>query len=258
VPAPPPADCRRPDNAIDASHHAPHDDASDTVIVADASHLALLRRGRWFADLDHELQQALMSAGRVRTLADGARLFSRGDDGDGLYAVLDGALCITATSESGRELLLTRMEPPTWFGEIAVFDRQPRTHDVVADGKSAVLQVPLPAVDALLARRPTFWRELGLLVSGKLRLAFAALEDAAALPLKPRLVRRLLLLALGHGERATGVQRVLDVTQEQLAAMLSSSRQSVNAALKDLEQEGLLKVSYGQITLVDLERLRAL
>ena len=159
MPAPPPADCRRPDNAIDASHHAPHDDASDTVVVADLSHLALLRRGRWFADLDHEVQQALVVAGRVRTLADGARLFSRGDDGDGLYAAIDGALCITA--------------------------------------------------------------------------------------------------ALGHGERASSVQRVLDVTQEQLAAMLSSSRRSVNAALKDLEQEGLLKVAYGQITLVEVERLRA-
>lgn len=226
--------------------------------MADVAHLSLLRRGRWFADLDDDLQRALVEGGHERTLADKARLFSRGDDGDGLYAVLDGALCITATSESGRELLLTRMEPPTWFGEIAVFDRQPRTHDVVADGASVVLHVPLAALDALLARRPTFWRELGLLVSGKLRLAFSALEDAAALPLKPRLVRRLLVLALGHGERATGVQRVLDVTQEQLAAMLSSSRQSVNQALKDLEQEGLLRVAYGQITLVDVERLRTL
>ncbi len=225
--------------------------------MAGVEHLSLLRRGRWFADLDDEIQLALVTAGRVRALKDGARLFSRGDDGDGLYAVLDGALCITATSESGRELLLTRMEAPTWFGEIAVFDRQPRTHDVIADGDSAVLLVPLAALDALLAERPAFWRDLGLLVSGKLRLAFSALEDAAALPLKPRLVRRLLVLAEGHGERTSGVQRVLDVTQEQLAAMLSSSRQSVNQALKDLEQEGLLRVAYGQITLVDVERLRA-
>lgn len=226
--------------------------------MADASHLSLLRRGRWFADLDDELQRALVDGGRERALPDKARLFSRGDDGDGLYAVLDGALCITATSESGRELLLTRMEPPTWFGEIAVFDRQPRTHNVVADGDSRVLQVPLAVLDDLLGRRPVFWRDLGLLASGKLRLAFSVLEDAAALPLKPRLVRRLLVLAEGHGERTTGVQRVLDVTQEQLAAMVSSSRQSVNQALKDLEQEGLLRVAYGQIMLIDVEGLRNL
>lgn len=226
--------------------------------MADASHLSLLRRGRWFADLDDELQRALVDGGRERALQDKARLFSRGDDGDGLYAVLDGALCITATSESGRELLLTRMEPPTWFGEIAVFDRQPRTHNVVADGDSRVLQVPLAVLDDLLGRRPVFWRDLGLLASGKLRLAFSVLEDAAALPLKPRLVRRLLVLAEGHGERTTGVQRVLDVTQEQLAAMVSSSRQSVNQALKDLEQEGLLRVAYGQIMLIDVEGLRNL
>jgi hypothetical protein len=40
--------------------------------------------------------------------------------------------------------------------------------------------------------------------------------------------------------------------------MSSSSRQSLNRVLNQLEQEGVLKVAYGQITLVDLERLRAL
>ncbi len=226
--------------------------------MASSAHLSVLRGGRWFADLDDDRQRALVQAGRVRGLVDGTRLFSRGDDGDGLYAVLAGALCITATTESGREVMLTRMEPPTWFGEIAVFDRQPRTHDVVADGDSEVLHVPLVALDALLLREPLFWRDLGLLLSGKLRLTFAALEDSAALPLRPRLARRLVMLAEGHGEHHPDAKRTLEVTQEQLAAMLSSSRQSVNQALKELEQHGLVRVAYGQIVLVDLEALRAL
>lgn len=226
--------------------------------MAAADHLSLLRRGRWFADLDDVLQQALVDAGRVRALKDTERLFSRGDAGDGLHAVLDGALLIMSTSQSGRALMLTRMEPPTWFGEIAVFDRQPRTHDVVADGHSSVLHVPLHALDALLTRQPRLWRDLGLLAALKLRLTFSALEDLAALPLRSRLARRLLLLGEGHGERKSGVQRVLAVTQEQLAAMLSASRQSVNLAVKELEQGGLIRVAYGQVTLLDVDGLRAL
>jgi CRP/FNR family cyclic AMP-dependent transcriptional regulator len=194
----------------------------------------------------------------VRRLADTERLFARGDRGDGLYAVLDGALCITAVSEGGKSLLLTRMEAPTWFGEIAAFDRQPRTHDCVADGDSAVLHVPLTALDALLDNDPARWRHLGLLVATKLRLAFTTMEDVAALPLRDRLVRRLVLLAEGHGERPhLRASRTLDVTQEQLAAMLAVSRQSVNQALKDLAAAGLIELAYGQITLRDVEGLRA-
>jgi CRP-like cAMP-binding protein len=154
--------------------------------------------------------------------------------------------------------MLTRMEPPTWFGEIAIFDRQPRTHDAVADGDSVVLHVPLVGLDAILEQNPRFWRDLGLLAATKLRLAFSALEDVAALPLPKRLARRLLLLGEGHGERMSGVQRVLAVTQEQLAAMLSASRQSVNQAVKELESRGLIRVAYGQITLIDVDGLRAL
>jgi CRP/FNR family transcriptional regulator, cyclic AMP receptor protein len=72
------------------------------------------------------------------------------------------------------------------------------------------------------------------------------------------LQRRLVMLAEGHGEHHPDAKRTLEVTQEQLAAMLSSSRQSVNQALKELEQHGLVRVAYGQIVLVDLEALRAL
>jgi CRP/FNR family transcriptional regulator, cyclic AMP receptor protein len=218
----------------------------------------LLVQGRWFADLDPALQKALLTAATLKRLPDQARLFSRGDPGDGLYAVVEGALCITATTEQGRELLLTRMDPPTWFGEIAVFDRQARTHDCIADGDSTVLHIPLGALDKLLAEDPRRFHALGLLVAHKLRLAFTALEDLAALPLKGRLARRLVVLAEGHGERVGGSKRTIDVTQEQLAAMLSASRQSVNQALRELEAAGLLQLSYGQVTLLDLPALRAL
>jgi CRP/FNR family cyclic AMP-dependent transcriptional regulator len=217
--------------------------------------LARLRQGRWFSELDDGFQHALLAAARVRPLVDDERLFARGDAPDGLYAIIEGAVRVTAVSEAGKELLLTRVEAPGWFGEIAVFDRQPRTHDCIANGDAVVLHIPLPALDGLLAAEPVRWRDLGLLVASKLRLTFEILEDSAHLPLALRLGRRLLVLAGGHGEWRDQHKRVLDVTQEQLASMLSASRQSVNQALKDLEQRGIVKVSYGQIELLDVERL---
>jgi len=220
--------------------------------------LPILRAGRWFQGLDDAFQSELVNAGVVRVLASGTRLFARGDPDDGLYAVVDGAVCVTAVSEGGKELLLTRIEAPTWFGEISVFDREPRTHDVVADGDAAVLHIKSAALDAVLAKDASRWRALGLLVAGKLRLTFDVLEDLAALPLVSRLARRLVVLAEGHGGFVDHTKKTLTVTQEQLASMLSSSRQSVNQALKDLEGRGLIKVTYGRIDIVDHGALVAL
>jgi CRP-like cAMP-binding protein len=218
-------------------------------------HTARLRGGRWFAGLDDEFQRALLLAARERSLVDGERLFSRGDAPDGLFAVVDGALRVTAVTEAGREVVLTRAEPPAWLGEIAVFDRQPRTHDCIADGDAVVLHVPLAALDAILSATPARWRDLGVLVAGKLRLAFVVMEDAAALPVAVRLARRLVMLSGGLGDTLDHTRRVVTVSQEQLASMLGASRQTVNAALKDLEARGLLKLAYGQVELVDPTRL---
>jgi CRP-like cAMP-binding protein len=214
-----------------------------------------LRTGRWFASLPEAFQEALCAAGQLETLAAGQRLFSRGDPPSGLYGVLDGAMRVTATSDGGKEALLTLLEPPQWFGEIAVFDRQPRTHDAISDGESTLVHVPQAALDRMLAAEPAWWRELGLLVAGKLRLAFHAMEETALLPVAARLARRLLRMAEGYGERQ-GPSRTVEVSQDQLAMMLSTSRQTVNHHLKDLESRGIIRISYGSIEILDLDALR--
>ena len=215
----------------------------------------LLRSGRWFAALPDDLQERLVDGAELRTVGARQRLFSRGDEADGLYAVLDGGIRVSGSSESGREALLTLLEPPAWFGEISIFDGAPRTHDAIAESEALVLHVPRPALDAILTAQPRYWRELGLLVTSKLRLAFIAMEDMALLPIAVRLARRLSLMAEGYGEREHQ-RRTVEVSQEQLAQMLSTSRQTANQLLKDLEARGLIRLSYGTIEILDLDGLR--
>jgi CRP-like cAMP-binding protein len=220
----------------------------------------VFRAGRWFSHLPAPLQDQLLAAGVERRLGKNEVLFSRGDAPSGLFGVVDGAIRITAptsaTSASARDTLLALLEAPMWFGEIAVFDGKPRTHDAIAAEPSTLLHVPDPALQAILAQEPRYWRDLGLLVTNRLRLVFTALEDVVVLPLGVRLARRLVWAAERYGEWHDRSSRVLDLKQEQLAAMLSASRQSVNQVLKDLEARGLVKLAYGTIEIVDLEGLR--
>ncbi len=216
----------------------------------------LLRAGRWFRGLPVDLQEGLMGAARLRAFGAGQRLFSRGDPDDGVYAVVGGSVRITATTEAGKEALLTLIEAPQWFGEITLFDGRPRTHDAIADEASQIVHVPRAALEALLEREPRHWREFGRLVAAKLRLAFVALEDASSLPLSARLARRLVLMAEGYGEWHDQRHRVLEVRQEQLALMLSTSRQTVNQLLKELAARGLVRLAYGRVEIVDLAGLR--
>ncbi len=218
----------------------------------------LLRAGRWFRGVSTGLQDQLLAAATVRRLSPEERVFARGDPPSGLFAVLDGAVRVAGVGPNGKEALLTLVVPPAWFGEIAVFDALPRTHDAISEGESQVLHVPQGALDEILRAHPAAWRELALLMTHKLRLMFVVFEEASVLPIAVRLARRILAMAEGYGEWHDRTSRVVSVRQDQLAAMLAISRQTANQALKRLEAAGVIRLTYGEIEVRDHERLRQL
>ncbi|MDB6446623.1 cAMP-binding domain of CRP or a regulatory subunit of cAMP-dependent protein kinases [Pseudomonas sp. NFACC32-1] len=219
-------------------------------------HLPLMA-GHWYSHLPVELQSSLLDMARERRLLPGHRLFKRGDPPCGLYAVLEGAVRVGAVNEQGKEALLSVIEAPHWFGEICLFDGQPRTHDAVCVGPCTLLHLPQAALLALLQAQPVYWRHLALLMSHKLRLTFINLEHLSLMPAPARLAHRLLLIAEGYGE-TDAVRQVLQLPQEQLALMVSLSRQTTNQILKDLQSQGILHLGYGEIEILDIEGLRAL
>ncbi|MFM0625118.1 Crp/Fnr family transcriptional regulator [Paraburkholderia xenovorans] len=218
---------------------------------------ALLARSAWFRSAPPAMQAQLIEAGRVERLAAGQRLFVRGDSDDGLYCVLVGLMRIGAASSAGKEALLAVIEPVNWFGEIALFDNRPRTHDAYAERDSELFHVPRAALAVLLEGTPAYWHLFGLLLTQKLRLAFDAIEEAALLPAAQRVARRLLLMAGGYGEPGA-LRRVLKVPQEDLALMLALSRQTINQVLKQFETQGALKLGYVEIEITDVQKLGAL
>ena len=118
-----------------------------------------------------------------------------------------------------------------------------------------MLHIPQASLQRLLSAEPQYWRDFALLLSQKLRLAFIALEDMSLLPAAPRLARRLLQMAEGYGESSHS-RRVLQLPQEQLALMLAISRQTTNQILKELQAQGIVQLAYGEIEILDLQRLQ--
>ncbi len=216
----------------------------------------LLRAGRWFGGLPREFSDELLKAAQLRTLVPGERVFFRGDPPNGMFGVIEGAIRISGSAEDGKESLIMLCECPYWFGESGILDRLPRSRDAVAEVESRVVHVPEAALERILEAEPRYWRELGALVTSKLKLAFIALDDAALQPIPIRVARRLVMIAEGYGEWHDRSSRVIEARQEQLARMLSTSRQTVNQVLKQLESDSIVRLNYGRIEIIDLDALR--
>jgi CRP/FNR family cyclic AMP-dependent transcriptional regulator len=225
-------------------------------------HLAVMRRNKWFAQLPSEFAQALLGMARVRQLDTGQALFLRNDPPCGLYALVRGALRISgqsAIAEDAREAVLIVLTPASWFGEIGVFDRAPRAHHAHAIEPCTLLQIPQAELLQWLDAHPAYWRDLALLMADKLRLALINIEEQTLLSTRQRLVRRLLLMAQGYGQGSGGVpgwHRSLQVTQDELARMIGTSRQTTNEILNDLKAQGLVSVQRGRINIPDLAALQ--
>lgn len=216
----------------------------------------MLRSGKWFHGLEDEVQDALLDLSTIETYAPNQRLFSIGDTPNGIFGLLEGTVRVTSLAPNGGDTLLTLAERPQWLGEIALFDGQPRSHDATAETSAVVIHAPQGRLDEWLGRDPRVWRSFGTLLTTKMRLVLASLADISTLSLGARLAQRLVHMADGYGDLRVGTSRVVLVNQEQLAAMLWASRQTVNRALKVLEAAHLVRTSYGEIEILDIEGLR--
>jgi CRP/FNR family transcriptional regulator, cyclic AMP receptor protein len=222
-------------------------------------HQQVLLGNPWFSGLAPEIRADAVARSHTRWLAQGERLFSRGDPGDCCYAVLEGSIRISGTSREGREAVLTFYEPGSWFGEISLLDGQPRTHDGDAHARTLLLTIAAADFENLLATHPTLARELLRLECARLRAVAVVLESYGTQSLEQRFASRLLALAQAYGSSTQrGLSIELHLSQEVLAQLTGVTRQRVNQVLKVWESEGMIDQRYGRIVLVDRARLERL
>ncbi len=217
-----------------------------------------IESGPWFSKLSPSLKADILSRAVVRRLDDGALLSSRGSPAEEWVGVASGAVRVSSVSLSGKQITLTYAEPGTWFGDIALFDGLPRTHDANAHGPTTLLAVNKANFKALLAAHVELYDALLRLNCRRLRLLFDTVEDLATKPLQSRLAKQLLVLARAYGiEHEEGTRIGLQLAQEDLAQMLGASRQRVNQELKGFERQGALRVEPARLVVLDKSKLLA-
>ncbi|PZX33976.1 putative transcription regulator, Crp family [Cupriavidus phytorum] len=219
----------------------------------------ILLSNPWFAALPAPVRRDLAARARPREVAAGAMVYRRGDGGDGLYGVLEGAVRLSGTSMAGKEATVGLMEPGSWFGELSMIDGLPRAHDACAHGATRLLQVAPADFHALLDAHPALARHLLQLQSARVRALLAGVEAFLMQPGEQRFALRLLELARQYGsETAQGMEIDLALSQELLSQLVGVTRQRVSQILRAWEKDGVIAHHYGRVTVRDASRLARL
>ncbi len=210
----------------------------------------------WLSELPHALQARLFENAVSKTYAKGQVIHLTGDKPTGFYGIANGRVRVSQPDKDGNELLLALLHPGTWFGEISLFDGLPRTHDAVAETHATLALIPTSAFHSMLAEHPDFYPHFAKLLCARVRSAFQFIDSSATLNLSQQLVRRLLMLTSGYGQQYPQAGAIeVRISQESLAQMINSSRQTVNQLLQALQARDLVEVRYGKIVIHDWQRL---
>ena len=206
----------------------------------------LLRIAPWSRHLKPEEIDAAFAANE--------HIFLRGDQFDYWTGIVSGLARMSTVSRGGKATTFAGMSAGAWFGEGSVLKNEPRRYDVVAlrDTRAALME--RQTFMWLFENSVGFNRFLVTQLNERLGQFIGLVEVGRTLDATARLARS--IAALFNPILYPNTTRHLEITQEEIGALSGLSRQNANQCLKTLERDGLLRVEYGGVTVLDLDRLR--
>ena len=218
-----------------------------------------LRNVPLFAEMDKAELEHLASSLKRRSFAAGQTVFFQGDPGNAVYIIESGQVRIYVHGEDGQEVSMLICGPGDLFGEMSLLDQQPRSATATALEDSVLLAMTADDFYHHLRQSHQLALNLMLTLSTRVRQTTEAVESLATLDVNRRLVKKLLQLSQRQGTVAPeGIRLQGYLTQQALASLISTSRESVNRALRALVRKGFIEVRHGRITLLKPQELEQL
>ncbi len=211
-----------------------------------------------FRDLGADDLATLAATVRTRRYRRAEVIFNQGDPGDALHIVLTGRVKISSPSDTGVEAILTTLRPGEWFGALALLDGAPRSASATAVDATVTLILPRDRFRQLVDDEPSIREHVLTALAEELRRLTRHVEELHFLDIAGRLAALLVRLAEEQGLARDDGEVRLDgpITQREIAAMVGSTRQSVNKLLGQLVDDGLVRIDRDAIVILDVAALR--
>lgn len=225
---------------------------------------ATLRSARIFSAWSDDEFKALCALSQLRRFRRGEVLCLYGDAIDGLWIVAEGSLVSHRDNRDGRRRIQGVVMPGELYGIAPVFDGKPALTTVSARSDPAVVVfVPREGFLALARAREDHLNDIILYFANRLRIDYERAHIERNTSLRCRMAK---YVAYYSGEdfhprldgEAVDWAPPVALTQEEIAAMMGVSRQSVSATMRSMVREGVLVRRGQQFRVADYEKLLAM
>jgi len=227
------------------------------VAVTSAETIALLRSVDVFDTLSEEQLARVAEVAVPRSYGAGEAVFREGDEGSTCYMVRVGKVRAIRGHPDGRTITLANFGPGDIFGELAMFDDEPRSATVETLEETELVAILGGDMRRLMREHPDIPVRLIASLAERLRATNERLARQSFQTVQSRVASALAQLvetarADGAGERDV----LITSTQAHLAQLAGSSRESASRFLAVLERTGIITQGRGRLVVHDADALQ--
>ncbi|WP_307867639.1 Crp/Fnr family transcriptional regulator [Umezawaea beigongshangensis] len=201
---------------------------------------------------------ALLRQGVLRAYRAGAVICTEGEFSQRVFVVHRGRIVVTSASSAGRSTVLAVRGPGEILGELSAVDGGPRMATLHAVDEVGALVLPASAFAALCREHPhVAWAVLHVVISRQRELDRQRQRISGTAT--QRVAAALVDVASPRGTGSSGdLIATIALSQEELAGIAGTSRESLVRVLRDLREQGVVRTGRRRITVLRPDRLRVL
>jgi CRP-like cAMP-binding protein len=172
-----------------------------------------------------------------------------------LWFVLAGGLRVSWPKKDGRTVAMAVLGEGSFYSVGALLEGTFSETVCHAVGDTTTAVMDGEALRRIAEEDPDIGKLVPRLMLGHFWVAVSLFADILTAPLRERLGRRLLTHALASRRSGGQAEFELPMTQSDLAEMLGASRSKVSVELRRLEKEGVIRIGYRRLFVLDVGRL---
>lgn len=215
-----------------------------------STHTELLRNVSLFTNVDEAELKRLSALLTEKAFAKDAPIVSKDEPGDAMFVISRGRVKVCIQGEGGREVILNILKTGDFFGEMSLLDDLPRSASVVAAEDSSVLILKRDQFAEHIRNSPATALNIMGELSRRLRRADELISNLALLDVYSRVAHIMIDLAKRDGQEVEeGILIKERPTQQDIASMIGTSRETVSRVLSEFQKRGFVEMRGREILL---------
>ncbi|MDP4552901.1 Crp/Fnr family transcriptional regulator [Alkalihalobacillus macyae] len=217
----------------------------------------ILNRTSLFHGLDDEEIEEIEKITRRKQYSNRTFVFMEGDEREAVFFIQSGVVKTHKIDEDGNEQVISLLKSGDMFPHVGFFDHSPYPANARVMQDAVLLIIRIDDFNQLLFEKPHLAIKVMQMMGKKILQLQERVQSLISQDVRHRLIHAINKLAYEHGKkRDGGIAIDFPITNQDLANIVGTSRESINRLLNQLKKDEIVKSDRNGIFIYSLDKLR--